>query len=76
MTSISKSKVRNPLAKRPEPVCLYSVKEVAAQCGLSEKTIRRHIENGRLRFQRAGHAIRVSHADLLGFLGMPARPAW
>ena len=59
-------------SRRPDPICLYSVKQVAEQCGLSEKTIRRHIENGRLRFQRVGRAIRVSHAELLIFLGLPA----
>jgi excisionase family DNA binding protein len=60
-------------AERPEPVCLYSVKEVAQQCHLSEKTIRRHIESGRLRIQRVGRAIRIPHAELLIFLGLPAQ---
>lgn len=63
-------------SKRPDPLCLYSVKDVAQQCDLSEKTIRRHIEAGRLRVQRAGHSIRILHADLLAFLGIAPARAW
>ncbi|MFL5238939.1 MAG: helix-turn-helix domain-containing protein [Rhizomicrobium sp.] len=62
-------------ARRPDPVCLYSVKEVVERCGLSQKTIRRHIEKGLLRIQRVGHAIRISHEELLLFLRLPPRPA-
>lgn len=60
------------VGRKPEPVWLYSVKEVAEQCGLSEKTIRRMIEAGRLRALRAGHSIRITHEDLTRFLGMPS----
>jgi excisionase family DNA binding protein len=62
-------------ARRPNPVCLYSVREVAEQCGLSQKTIRRHNEKRLLRIQRVGHAIRVSHEELLLFLRLPPQPA-
>ena len=71
-SNIARSRQR---IRRPDPVCLYSVKEVAQQCNLSEKTIRRHIENGRLRVQRVGHAIRISHEELLIFLRLPPQAA-
>ncbi len=66
---VAKSKSPSAPARRPEPIWLYSVKEVAQQCGLSEKTVRRMVESGRLRSLRAGRSIRISHDELTRFLG-------
>jgi excisionase family DNA binding protein len=70
-----KSNTRTSPTRRPEPICLYSVKEVAEQCGLSEKTIRRMIDARKLRAQRAGRSIRITHAELLAFLGLAPNAA-
>ncbi len=64
------SKSKSKSAGRPEPIWLYSVKEVADQCGLSVKTIYRHIESRKLRVMRAGRSIRISHEELTRFLGL------
>ncbi len=52
----------------PQPSLLFSVKQVAQQCGVSEKTIRRSIERGELRCRRFGRAVRIAHHDLCRFL--------
>jgi excisionase family DNA binding protein len=65
---LAKSKSSKPSIRRPEPVCLYSVPNVAVQCDVSEKTVRRLIEKGTLRSVRVGRSVRIPHAALMDHL--------
>jgi excisionase family DNA binding protein len=47
---------------------LISVKETATHLGVSEKTVRRWIENGDLHIHRIGRLVRISEADLVVFI--------
>jgi excisionase family DNA binding protein len=47
---------------------LYSVKDTAKHLGVSEKTIRRWIEDGDLHFHRIGRQLRISEDDLATFI--------
>jgi excisionase family DNA binding protein len=69
---VAKPKSSNRPERRPEPTWLYSVNEVAEQCGSSEKTIRRLIERGELRHCKVGRSIRVTHEDLAAYLSRAA----
>ncbi len=46
----------------------YTVREVAANLLVSEKTVRRWIDVGELTAHRLGRQIRISEADLLAFI--------
>ncbi len=45
-----------------------TVKGVAQRLQLSEKTVRRRIDEGMLRVHRFGRAIRIAEEDLIQFL--------
>jgi excisionase family DNA binding protein len=47
---------------------LLSVATVALRLGVSEKTVRRLVHDGRLTSHRVGRLIRISEADLGAFL--------
>jgi excisionase family DNA binding protein len=64
----AKSKPPSRPVRRPEPMCLYSVTEVAEQCHVSPKTVRRLIANGMLGSVRVGRSVRVPHAELVRHL--------
>lgn len=46
----------------------FSVKEVAQELGVSERTVRRWICEGQLRAHRFGRIVRVAQRDLIRFL--------
>lgn len=71
---VTKTKTSGRASRHPEPICLYSVTEVAEQCGVSEKTVRRLIEKGKLRSVRVGRSVRIPHAELLGHLNRAQVP--
>jgi excisionase family DNA binding protein len=52
--------------KKPQP--LRSVKEAAEILNVSQKTVRRRIENGDLRSIRIGGLLRIAPADLEDFI--------
>jgi excisionase family DNA binding protein len=56
------------MTTHPADSRLLTVKEVAEVCGVSLKTIRRWIASGDLQVYRLGRQLRVSPADLAGFL--------
>lgn len=46
----------------------YTVREVAANLLISEKTVRRWIDVGELTAHRLGRQLRISHSDLETFI--------
>ena len=58
------------MAKREPmlPKGFKTVRGVADYCCISEKTVRRWIEDGSLRHYRLGRAIRIADEDLEDFL--------
>ena len=46
-----------------------TVTQVAARLQVSEKTVRNHISQGRLKVVRVGRAVRISETALLKYLG-------
>ena len=66
-----------PLSSSSDSSEFHTVTEVAHRLRVSDKTVRREIERGRLRVARIGkgrrHArIRISEADLQAYLTGPA----
>jgi excisionase family DNA binding protein len=51
-----------------KPQRLYSVTETAEILNVSERTVRRMIENGRLRHVPVGRLIRIAPVDLYDFI--------
>jgi excisionase family DNA binding protein len=47
---------------------LLSIAEVARHLGVSEKTVRRLVEDGRLRSYRVRRQLRISEEDLTAYL--------
>ena len=60
------------LLKKPQR--LYSVTETAEILNVSEKTVRRMIEDGRLRHVTIGRLIRITPADFEDFIRDHRRP--
>lgn len=46
----------------------YSLKDIAEKLGVNERTIYRHVREGRISHNRIGGLIRVSENDLAKFL--------
>ena len=57
-------KTRTVIQREP----LLTVKESAERCRLSERQMRRHIKEKRLKVVRLGHAVRVRPDDLENFI--------
>lgn len=53
----------------PMPSLFYTVEAVAERLHLHAKTVRRHIQEGRLKAKRIGKEYRIAHADLIEFAG-------
>ena len=56
-----------PFSPQPPPR-LLDVATVAKRLGVSVRTVRREIKNGRLRAYRVGRLLRVGEDDLLAYL--------
>jgi excisionase family DNA binding protein len=65
MTAMTKSPVRPPQ--------LHSIKQIAEQCDVSTKTVRRWIDAGEIHAHRLGRQVRIAHEDLIAFLSARRR---
>lgn len=54
---------------------VYTVERAADRLGLHPKTVRRFIQEGRLKATRIGKAYRILRADLDALVGAPAAPS-
>lgn len=54
--------------KQSTPARLYSVRDVAEAWGMSERSIRRAIADGRLQCTRIGRSVRMSENQIAQFL--------
>lgn len=48
---------------------LYTVKQVARACKVSERTVRRWTASGELPYHKLNRCVRVSHEDFRRFVG-------
>lgn len=55
---------------KPVSIKFYTIKDVAIVFRVSEKTIRRWIENGELRAHRLGRQWRIADDDLRAFCAL------
>jgi excisionase family DNA binding protein len=55
------------MQKHKNEIELLTVQQVAANLGVSTKTIRRMIKNGTLHHHRVGRAVRVAAEDLRAY---------
>jgi excisionase family DNA binding protein len=53
----------------PMPNHFYTVEAVAERLHLHAKTVRRYIQEGRLKAKRIGKEYRIAHSDLIEFAG-------
>lgn len=61
-----------PEATPPRPPKLWSVRDAATYCGVSQQTVRRLIKARRLKSYDAGRQIRIAEPDLLAYLSRKA----
>jgi excisionase family DNA binding protein len=59
----------NSTPASPKSVRFYTVPEVATMLSVSERTVWRWVKHGELLHHKFGRSVRVSHADLMAFLG-------
>jgi putative molybdopterin biosynthesis protein len=51
-----------------DQIMLHDVGEIADRLGVSDKTVRRLIKSGKLKFYRVGRQIRISEEQLKNYL--------
>lgn len=67
MSPVGRPARQNFLEAVPER--FYTVAEVALKLGVSEKTVRNHIRDGRLRASHAGRCVRIADVALIEYMG-------
>jgi excisionase family DNA binding protein len=69
-TAGRKATTKRGAAAPPPPPLVYTIPAAARELKVSDKTVRRLINEGELRARRVGTQLRITHAELERFLGL------